>query len=43
VAPRLYRYGLARPAREVIEEFLGGPVSPEALLADLGRMTPVSP
>lgn len=39
VAPRLYRFGLARPAREVIEEFLGGPVSPEALLADLGRMT----
>jgi hypothetical protein len=39
VAPRLYRFGLARPTREVVEEFLGGPVSPAALLADLRRMT----
>jgi hypothetical protein len=39
VAPRLYRFGLERPTREVVEEFLGGPVSPEALLADLRRMT----
>ena len=38
VAPRLYRYGLERPTREVVEEFLGGPVSPRALLADLRRM-----
>lgn len=38
VAPRLYRFGLERPSREVIEEFLGGPVRPEALLADLRRM-----
>ena len=28
VAPRLYRFGLERPTREVVEEFLGGPVSP---------------
>ena len=38
VAPRLYRFGLERPARDVIEEFLGGPVTPEALLADMRRM-----
>jgi hypothetical protein len=38
VAPRLYRFGLERPAREVLEEFLGGPVSPAALLDDLRRM-----
>ena len=36
-APRLFRYGQGRPSREVIEEFLGGPVSPAALLADMGR------
>jgi hypothetical protein len=38
VAPRLYRFGLERGTREVIEEFLGRPVSPAALLADLARM-----
>ena len=38
VAPRLYRFGLERPTREVIEEFLGGPVSPEPLLDDMLRM-----
>jgi len=38
VAPRLYRFGLERPTREVVEEFLGGPVSPAALLADMRRM-----
>jgi len=38
VAPRLYRYGLERPTREVVEKFLGGPVSPAAILADLRRM-----
>ena len=38
VAPRLYRYGLERPTREVVEGFLGGPVSPAALLTDLHRM-----
>jgi hypothetical protein len=39
IAPRLFRYGLERPSREVIEEFLGRPVSPEALLQDMRRMT----
>ena len=38
IAPRLYRFGLERPTREVLEEFLGGPVSPVALLADMRRM-----
>ena len=38
VAPRLYRFGLERPTRAVLEEFLGGPVSPEALLDDMLRM-----
>jgi hypothetical protein len=38
IAPRLFRYGLERPTREVIEEFLGGPVLPEALLQDMRRM-----
>ncbi|HEX6107303.1 MAG TPA: hypothetical protein VFZ26_17075 [Gemmatimonadales bacterium] len=38
VAPRLFRFGLERPTREVIEEFLGGPVSPAALLDDMRRM-----
>jgi hypothetical protein len=38
VSPRLFRYGLERPTSEVIEEFLGGPVTPDALLADMRRM-----
>jgi hypothetical protein len=39
LAPRLYRFGLERPARNVVEEFLGGPVSPAALLADMRRIS----
>jgi hypothetical protein len=42
VAPRLYRFGLERPTREVLEEFLGGPVTPAALLRDLRRMRPAT-
>jgi hypothetical protein len=38
IAPRLYRFGLERPTREVLQAFLGGPVSPAALLADMRRM-----
>jgi len=34
---RLYRWGLARTSRSVIEEFLGRPLSPDALVADLSR------
>jgi len=42
VAPRLYRFGLERSTRDVVEEFLGGPVTPQALLRDLARMRPPS-
>jgi hypothetical protein len=38
IAPRLYRSGLERPTRAVVEEFLGGPVTPAALLTDMRRM-----
>jgi hypothetical protein len=38
IAPRLYRFGLERPTSEVVVAFLGGAVSPAALLADLARM-----
>jgi hypothetical protein len=38
IAPRLFRFGLERPTRKVIEQFLGGPVSPAAVLADMQRM-----
>jgi hypothetical protein len=37
VSQSLYRFGLARPSAEVIEEFLGRPVSPQALLDDMAR------
>lgn len=40
VAPRLFAPGLARPARLVVEEFQGRPVSPAALLRDLARAEP---
>jgi hypothetical protein len=42
ISPRLYRFGLERTTREVVEEFLGGPVTPAALLRDMGRMRPGS-
>jgi hypothetical protein len=38
MAPRLFRFGLERPTREVIEGFLGGPVTPAALLEDMRRI-----
>jgi hypothetical protein len=38
IAPRLFRYGLERPSRAVVQEFLGGPVTPAAILADMKRM-----
>ncbi len=37
VSSRLYRFGAERPAREVVEEFLGRPVGLGAVIADLGR------
>jgi hypothetical protein len=38
VAGTLFRYGLERSTRDVVEEFLGGPVTPAPLLKDMGRM-----
>ena len=38
VSQRLYRFGLERPTRQVIEDFLGRGVSPAALLQDMRRM-----
>src|SRR5262245_38546807 len=38
VSRALFRYGLERPTREVVGEFLGGPVTPTALLNDMARM-----
>jgi hypothetical protein len=38
LAGSLYRFGRERPSREVLERFLGGPVRPDPLLADLKRM-----
>lgn len=35
---RLYRWGAQRPAREVLEDVLGAPVSAQALLADMARL-----
>ena len=34
----LYRHGLEKPARKVVEEFLGRSLSPQPLLEDLARM-----
>lgn len=38
VSQALFRWGLERPTREVVEEFLDGPVTPAAILEDMGRM-----
>ncbi len=35
VAERLFRFGLERPSRQVIEDYLGRTISPDALLRDL--------
>ncbi|MGN6390649.1 MAG: hypothetical protein ACTHM9_00180 [Gemmatimonadales bacterium] len=43
LAPRLYRYGLERATRTVVQDFLGGPVGPGPLLRDLARLRPASP
>ncbi len=37
MSERLYRFGLERPSRRVIEDFLGRPISPRALLDDMAR------
>jgi hypothetical protein len=38
VAPRLFRFGLERPSRLVITEFLGAPITPAAILRDMARL-----
>ncbi len=40
VSDRLFRYGLERPTAEVVAEFLGAPVSPNAILSDLKSGSP---
>ena len=37
ICESLYRFGLERSARRVVEDFLGRPVSPQAILDDMGR------
>jgi hypothetical protein len=37
VVPRLFRFGLERPSREVLREFLDGEVTVEAILRDMRR------
>jgi len=38
ISERIYRFGLERLSRDVLEGFLGRPMSPQALLGDMGRM-----
>lgn len=40
LSERLYRFGLERSSRRVLEDFLGRPLSPDAMLHDLGRLAP---
>jgi hypothetical protein len=40
LSERLYRFGLERSSKQVLDDFLGRPLSPDALLADLARLTP---
>ncbi len=39
LSDRLYRFGLERASRRVLEDFLGRPLRPDAMLHDLGRLT----
>jgi len=34
---QIYRFGLERPSLTVLEQFLGRPLAPEAILADMER------
>ena len=38
LADRLYRFGLARPTRDVLRDFLGKPLGADALVADMRRL-----
>ena len=42
VSEHLYRFGLERTSKEVIEDFLGRPVSPQAILDDMERALAVA-
>jgi hypothetical protein len=42
LSAHLLRFGLARPARDVLSELLGGPLADGPLLRDLARMRPAS-
>ena len=43
LSARLYRFGLERPTRQVLSDFLGRPLSPEAVLSDLARLREPAP
>ena len=43
VSQRLYRFGLERPSRSVVRDFLGRSVAVGALLGDLARLAPRNP
>jgi len=43
MSENLYRFGLAKSSRQVIEEFLGRPVAPSAILDDMRRARPGAP
>ncbi|MFI5183520.1 MAG: hypothetical protein ACHQNV_03910, partial [Vicinamibacteria bacterium] len=40
LSEHLYRFGLERSSQRVLDDFLGRPLSPDALLADLARLRP---
>ena len=43
LSERLYHFGLAKTSRAVIEDFLGRPLSPDALIADMARAKATGP
>jgi hypothetical protein len=43
MSERLFRFGLERPTRQVLSDFLGRPLAPDAVLADLARLRGTSP
>jgi Zn-dependent M32 family carboxypeptidase len=42
LSAHLLQFGLARSARDVLSELLGGPLTDDALLRDLARIRPAS-
>jgi hypothetical protein len=43
LSARLFRFGLERPTRDVLADFLGRPLAPDAVLADLARLRAAAP